>query len=592
MNRFFRLNRKCWLLLCLWQLLSSNAALAQGKFGNAFECTAEWDKATLKLGNKSLPAWRSREAWPTEMKVGSHLVRLKESVIEVVDYDSLKRNWIETSRSNTEFRWIGTNHKVLFLLETPLRDFKYQESPFDVTLHEWTSHTHSSLRVLQRVLANGTPLDDIVIEVNPSQSSRGFRLVDVLSTSDATYFLTNGYEETSGTFEKQLTYRVTKFTDKIVWTSEFKSNGSIELPNTAILGTANPAIDEIHKVRMAECATNIVVNAGPTEDILALDAHTGEVKWQTPRLWEYQRGFYGPSVWSYYISRFGLKPQFHGESNPKSTESKVSNSSAESESQQGWTAIGPLVLRCIDRTGDKVEAHSDGPHDNKALWRIFFITAQAHPNTAKSNYLAAAQISELDETGQVISMISLPRLPDATHFHSLAEEIVGRCEGDTLVRILPTIDRSNSDSFTKIFFAPRATSPVRKVDLQQGYFFPLQTETPWGRLSTEEGGFLVNLKEGPRTRNTIHFPIVLNSRPDQATKELLFELPISGKLYLPTDGIDYWNQVPLTRSQYLYMLRRIQSDETSISITLENEKHLGTAIDFKTPGELISAVGS
>ena len=51
----------------------------------------------------------------------------------------------------------------------------------------------------------------------------------------------------------------------------------------------------------------ILVCPGETEPMVCLSPKDGKVFWRLPAIWEYERGFIGPSVFEHYIERFGLE---------------------------------------------------------------------------------------------------------------------------------------------------------------------------------------------------------------------------------------------------------------------------------------------
>ena len=50
----------------------------------------------------------------------------------------------------------------------------------------------------------------------------------------------------------------------------------------------------------------ILVCLGERDALVCLSAADGKVRWRIPAIWEYERGFIGPSVFEHYIERFGL----------------------------------------------------------------------------------------------------------------------------------------------------------------------------------------------------------------------------------------------------------------------------------------------
>jgi len=176
----------------------------------------------------------------------------------------------------------------------------------------------------------------------------------------------------------------------------------------------------------------IVVCAGWQEDIICLGAESGETRWHIPRIWEYERGFIGPSTFEHFVQRFGIQDfevQLAGQSDVKDDprladeQQKARQLLADTqrkfdETYSGWITAGPIIPA------------GDGGGN------IFIAAARRRGHGQDIGDLAQATVYELEaDSGEVIAASPLPRLVDGQPQHALPGAIVWGCQRGGLVRL-------------------------------------------------------------------------------------------------------------------------------------------------------------
>ncbi len=94
---------------------------------------------------------------------------------------------------------------------------------------------------------------------------------------------------------------------EVAWSHDYPSAGQRARPGAFLISAArypDYAVDSIQA--LTAMGSKILVCAGPMEDLICLEQKAGAQVWRVPRIWEFTRGFIGPSVWSHYIGRFGF----------------------------------------------------------------------------------------------------------------------------------------------------------------------------------------------------------------------------------------------------------------------------------------------
>ncbi len=97
---------------------------------------------------------------------------------------------------------------------------------------------------------------------------------------------------------------------KAVWSVTFTANEEREYTGGFLWAASVPFYPASNIQRLCFMGDRLLVCAEAKQPIYCLEPDSGTEIWRCERLWEYQRGFIGPSVWSHYITRFGEEPFF------------------------------------------------------------------------------------------------------------------------------------------------------------------------------------------------------------------------------------------------------------------------------------------
>lgn len=135
-------------------------------------------------------------------------------------------------------------------------------------------------------------------------------IVSALADGDRLAVLTEQSEPDEILRNRKLTgYRLSFFrgaADEPAWSQTFESGGSRPEPGVHVMAAVMPDYAGSDLQRLAWLDDGLLVCAGEKEDLIHFDV-TGKIRWRVPRIWEFSRGFIGPSVWSHYIARFGTE---------------------------------------------------------------------------------------------------------------------------------------------------------------------------------------------------------------------------------------------------------------------------------------------
>jgi ankyrin repeat protein len=160
----------------------------------------------------------------------------------------------------------------------------------------------------------------------------------------------------------------------------------------------------------------LLVCAEAKQPILCLNPDTGTDLWSCERVWEYQRGFIGPSVWQHYIERFGMDPFFEPEGEKRSSEREQFNKQFNCSIIGGPIAV-PLAA------GPNNDTHS------------IFVAVAREPQRVFGGYLADCVVYELSGKGKPVSMVNLPQSVNGSQFQVVKGGVVWQGANDSLMRL-------------------------------------------------------------------------------------------------------------------------------------------------------------
>ncbi len=266
-----------------------------------------------------------------------------------------------------------------------------------------------------------------------------------------------GYREwlKTAVYHEPLGYRVTCFDPKGVrprWSKSFSCAEGLSPPAMLSADVWDGIEDQLELLTWLGGVWGeedaVLVCAGEKQDLVCLVAGDGWERWRIPRLWEYERGYIGPSVFEYFVERFGLDYTDVGlaeetevlvdlqerEYQHKAKQLLAKARKRFEESHEGWIAAGPVVV-----PGDR-ENH------------IFVAAARRRKNEKGAGHESPEQctVYELEtQFGEILGATALPRLVEGRPFQVLPGALIWSCTRGCLVRL-----HHYEFDFSRGFFGP------------------------------------------------------------------------------------------------------------------------------------------
>lgn len=210
------------------------------------------------------------------------------------------------------------------------------------------------------------------------------------------------------------------------WSRELPVEGFREGEGAGVLGVWNPgAIEDLDS--LVFFGGLLLVTPGPRDTVRLIDPATGEDVRTCPNLWEFQRAFMGPSVWSHYIARFGndrLRGKWSNQTDEEQAALLQSERDAYEAHTRGYLLAGPVV------NGD----------------RAFFAVAQC-PADSFGGRLARVEVHELHRGLGHVTLGTLPGVVRPRSHVLVGDGVVWALENRGLVHVARTPDTPGGRGF-------------------------------------------------------------------------------------------------------------------------------------------------
>jgi hypothetical protein len=341
------------------------------------------------------------------------------------------------------------------------------------------------------------------------------------------------------------------------WTQAFPSTGDIAHPGVILLWAARaPDKVEPSVQPLTWLGEDVLVCAGPVQDLVCLAADDGKQRWRLERLWEYERGFIGPSIWRHSIGRLG------SEDADKEKPGKEDSAKKRLASRHHSIVGGPLVVTAPGKGGA-----GRGPS-------IFVAVARGPSHFAE--YLSDCVIYELDAKGEPLAMVTLPRMVRGEWYQVEKDGVVWACQGGAFVKLGVSSHRAGwtgmgpggPDMLCRVAWY-RHPSPARPEAWLTSD--PAGDPIAFGKglaFRVCRGGYVTD-----PAKPVYDFPITVIDLQTGAEDELRLSVPYTGEMLEPganytrsegPDGKPRWR----TRGPYVLAITWLQTDERRLRVTL------------------------
>jgi hypothetical protein len=484
------------------------------------------DKSTLLVDGRTVNPARTQTPFQPEYQAGAFLLAIDKDTVSGLEAKTRKKKWTVDIPEVQRVAFLAADDNTAYFLGYfPRKDgaLEYVEAEDPPQVRRLELSTGKWLKPL--VLGKSEKKDVQVLESVESVLADGKRVVIFATLVDN--------DPKSRTRGDLLFYRVACFKageTKPLWDKTFEAAGARPRPGVALLWSSqrpNAASPVVRPLSWVE--DEILVCAGDTQDILRLERDTGKTSERVERIWEFERGFIGPSVWEHTMERRGGETEEKKDKDEKPAPKKAAK-------PHGCAIIGgPIVL----------------PDPEAGYPRIFVAVAKAESGTY-ANYLADCVVYELGSGPTPVAKVNVPRIVRGDQFRSTPDGVVWACQEGGLVKIAPMQRRNlgiggpgGSDRVGRVawYREPVVKEPDAWLQTKKAGD-PIAFSPDWA-FRVAAGGFVDDEK-----KPVFEFPLFVVDLKTGLERPLTLKVPYTGTIPLPktnyssgttSDGKKWWS---------------------------------------------------
>lgn len=422
--------------------------------------------------------------------------------------------WTARSDNGSRLEWIAATTNTAYLLGYTLGE--YNRIAYD-----------SPPRIRQLDLETGKWLADLPLPV-PAAAFETKAVLEILTGSDNRVVVLTGLSNGQSSNPTQPSiqgYGLSIFNErekKPLWTKQFASQGERPYTGGYVWGVPAPAYSGSSIRRLNWLGERLLVCPEAMQPLYCLNPDTGSELWRVERIWEFQRGFIGPSVWAHYISRFGIE-DFWNKSEPTNL---IQLRKDFDEKFQCALTGGPAV----------VPLHFERDEDAHSV----FLTTVKGPAKQWAGYLSDCVVYELGEDGKPVSMGTLPQMTDGSKFCTHNGDVIWKCQHESFICLRPVRTApmrgmsisDNSDGLFNLAWSRRISYEPPKAWLLTGKNGePAAFGDSWA-YCVPGGGYVLQEQE-----KQFRFPIAALNLSSGEDISFALSVPFDGNIVLPESNI-------------------------------------------------------
>jgi hypothetical protein len=259
---------------------------------------------TLELAGRSIGPTYVASPWKWTRCAGGVRITVHEDTVAARQTATGETLWTARTPDGRHVQWLAADEDVAYLLGYDPKA-KRGRTPHD---------TPARLRRLD--LGKGEWLADVPIGRDHGSDGKKREVIGDVLVGHGKVVVLSGVlaeQDASPVGPQLVAYRVTCLRageTKPIWAKSFTAaapRGAMGVGIWTGAGWGNaPGYAESGVRRLCWLDSDPLVCAEAMQDILCLDGSSGAEMWRIGRLWEFERGYIGPSMWSHYIGRFGV----------------------------------------------------------------------------------------------------------------------------------------------------------------------------------------------------------------------------------------------------------------------------------------------
>jgi hypothetical protein len=532
--------------------------LAFSSFVDGNEAIVE--KVTLEWRGQSLSPVDISVPWKQRIQLESRFLEFEANKVAARKPGSHEPDWTSESKGSGYLFWLGSAGDIGYI------------QAFDYDLR--AKHPDKVPLIRRIRLSTGEWLTDLSIP----NSTDADVLLGILASDDYVFVLGATLEAQRDSRENKVMtqYRLTRYdvpAGKVIWTELFTSapESGYGGPFLWAAKMPNRAVPNVRPLSFI--GKNLLVCAGSKQAILCLEPESGKLVWAIERIWEFERGFVGPSVWSHYISRYGLSPFSRDNSNP--VDPKLSQ-----DFDERWSCNivgGPIVV-------------PTAPNERNPEPASTFVAVGNSPIDGRrdiySSYLQDCIIYEISERGEVVGVSTLPRMVTGSQCRVVNDGVVWACQSDAFARLKPSrrvhgIGGSGPGS------------PDMRIDLEWYREYEPVNPDAWlvvGKsgdpMAFSNGSVFKSLTGGyvqKDSKRIVLFPLSTFGYEDGKREDMLLRVPLTEDATLPTTNYSGDPKGSThTFGPYLLAITGLNAERELLAVTLGTDRW-SAIVTFKLP---------
>ena len=412
-----------------------------------------------------------------------------------------------------------------------------------VSLPKWGSGRNGAEipRVRRLDVEKGSWLEDLEIELGGNKSAE---VAGVYADDD--YFLVAIVLSDEEVFPEPRSFWVGCFEmgkSKPKWKRSFSGKESQKIMGEFSFSYSRPDYVDTGLRVFSRLEDRVLFCPEGKQPIRCLNIDTGTELWTRNRVWEFQRGFIGPSVYEYYIDRFRIDSSFGLNDRDQA---KLDAEKTKFDNNFTCSIVGgPIIVKLKNNACD----HRRGAYS-------VFIAVSKYPKNSLYGNLGQCVVYELNENGKVLSMTSLPQMVSGSKFQVIEDVCVWQCFGSQLVKLEASCDMEQKlfgrgwDCQTGISWIRTVKSSKKNatdawltadvdchnVELLEGF-----------AIGVTDGGYIKKKKDA-----LYHFPISITNL--ETGKQVSLELKVPFTAPIPSPRSNYRKSGDNYEADGTYML--------------------------------------
>jgi ankyrin repeat protein len=466
-------------------------------------------QARLLIDGRTLVPLRTTATWHPKYRTGDLRIEIDGASLSVHKPGEIGSSWSVNSDDGKHLNWLAASaHLAYFAAYDVDKEGQFQkfcEPPeirrLDLDKHRWlerlpapkAEQANRKPGEVQSALADERRLFVLttVVEANPSDQR-----------THVTAYVVRGFAHGQA---------------RPIWTVTFPANGEREYTGGLLWAASVPFYPASNIQHLSLMGDRLLVCAEAKQPIYCLEPDSGTEIWRCERLWEYQRGFIGPSVWSHYIGRFGIDESF-GEANDQ----KTAAARREFEKQFNGSIIAGPVAVPLNFARDNA-THS------------IFVAVSREPARTFGGYLADCVVYELDDAGKPISLVNLPQAVIGSKFQPLPNALVWCGANESMFQVRASqrsatigMGPGGPDALTRIGWFRQPADAEPAAWLVTGRTGDRIAMGPTHAVRQDAGGYVASKDEA-----MFHFPLAVVDLASGAERPIEIQVPFRGKLDAP-----------------------------------------------------------